>query len=63
MQTFWLALLGLLLSGYFVLGGYDLGVQLLHPFMKDRDAALGRVSKGSLRACGVAVIDKRRGLR
>ncbi|TMR95998.1 cytochrome d ubiquinol oxidase subunit II [Nonomuraea basaltis] len=44
MQTFWLALLGLLLSGYFVLGGYDLGVQLLHPFMKDRDAALGAMA-------------------
>ncbi|NUW35739.1 cytochrome d ubiquinol oxidase subunit II [Nonomuraea sp. SMC257] len=44
MQTFWLALLGLLLSGSFVLGGYDLGVQMLHPFMRDRDAALGAMA-------------------
>ncbi|MGN9841679.1 cytochrome d ubiquinol oxidase subunit II [Nonomuraea sp. H19] len=29
METIWLALLGLLLAGYFVLGGYDYGVQLL----------------------------------
>ncbi|MVO90730.1 cytochrome d ubiquinol oxidase subunit 2 [Streptomyces sp. p1417] len=30
LQTLWLALLGLLLAGYFVLGGYDYGVQMLH---------------------------------
>ncbi|NUP00820.1 MAG: cytochrome d ubiquinol oxidase subunit II, partial [Nonomuraea sp.] len=29
METIWLALLGLLLAGYFVLGGYDYGVQVL----------------------------------
>ncbi|CAM5246248.1 cytochrome bd oxidase subunit II [Streptomyces spiroverticillatus] len=34
LETLWLALLGLLLSGYFVLGGYDLGVQMLHPFLR-----------------------------
>ncbi|GAA2277247.1 cytochrome d ubiquinol oxidase subunit II [Nonomuraea roseoviolacea subsp. roseoviolacea] len=44
MQTFWLALLGLLLSGYFALGGYDLGVQMLHPFLKDRDATLAAMA-------------------
>lgn len=33
LEIVWLALLGLLLAGYFVLGGYDYGVQLLHPFL------------------------------
>ncbi|MDX3233120.1 cytochrome d ubiquinol oxidase subunit II [Streptomyces sp. ME19-01-6] len=33
LETLWLALLGLLLAGYFVLGGYDYGVQMLHPFL------------------------------
>ncbi|MGW0910002.1 cytochrome d ubiquinol oxidase subunit II [Streptomyces sp. NPDC002853] len=37
LETAWLALLGLLLAGYFVLGGYDYGVQMLHPFLGDRD--------------------------
>ncbi|GII02787.1 cytochrome d ubiquinol oxidase subunit II [Planobispora takensis] len=36
METIWLALLGLLLTGYFVLGGYDYGVQMLHgPLARD----------------------------
>ncbi|MFI8951441.1 cytochrome d ubiquinol oxidase subunit II [Streptomyces sp. NPDC053750] len=40
LETFWLALLGLLLAGYFVLGGYDYGVQMLHPFLRgDRETA------------------------
>ncbi|MGW3206102.1 cytochrome d ubiquinol oxidase subunit II [Streptomyces sp. NPDC001135] len=34
LETLWLALLGLLLAGYFVLGGYDYGVQMLHPVLK-----------------------------
>ncbi|MBO8193906.1 cytochrome d ubiquinol oxidase subunit II [Streptomyces oryzae] len=33
LESLWLALLGLLLAGYFVLGGYDYGVQMLHPFL------------------------------
>lgn len=33
MLTFWLVLLGLLLAGYFVLGGYDYGAQMLHPLL------------------------------
>ncbi|MEV7193596.1 cytochrome d ubiquinol oxidase subunit II [Streptomyces sp. NPDC093510] len=33
LETAWLALLGLLLAGYFVLGGYDYGAQMLHPFL------------------------------
>lgn len=37
LETLWLALLGLLLAGYFVLGGYDYGVQMLHPFLGGRD--------------------------
>lgn len=36
LETAWLALLGLLLAGYFVLGGYDYGVQMLHPFLGGR---------------------------
>ncbi|MFJ2770627.1 cytochrome d ubiquinol oxidase subunit II [Streptomyces sp. NPDC087300] len=35
LETLWLALLGLLLAGYFVLGGYDYGVQMLHPYLGD----------------------------
>ncbi|GHE09565.1 cytochrome d ubiquinol oxidase subunit II [Streptomyces alanosinicus] len=34
LETLWLGLLGLLLAGYFVLGGYDYGVQMLHPFLR-----------------------------
>ncbi|MFC5722711.1 cytochrome d ubiquinol oxidase subunit II [Streptomyces gamaensis] len=30
LESVWLAVLGLLLAGYFVLGGYDYGVQMLH---------------------------------
>jgi cytochrome d ubiquinol oxidase subunit II len=37
LETLWLGLLGLLLAGYFVLGGYDCGVQMLHPFLHARD--------------------------
>ncbi|MFF1305824.1 cytochrome d ubiquinol oxidase subunit II [Streptomyces sp. NPDC058307] len=37
LETLWLGLLGLLLAGYFVLGGYDYGVQMLHPFLGARD--------------------------
>ncbi|MEU7646508.1 cytochrome d ubiquinol oxidase subunit II [Streptomyces huasconensis] len=33
LETTWLCLLGLLLAGYFVLGGYDYGAQMLHPFL------------------------------
>ncbi|MFI0975450.1 cytochrome d ubiquinol oxidase subunit II [Streptomyces sp. NPDC021093] len=33
LETLWLALLGLLLGGYFVLGGYDYGAQMLHPLL------------------------------
>lgn len=39
LETLWLALLGLLLAGYFVLGGYDYGVQMLHPFLGRGEAA------------------------
>jgi cytochrome d ubiquinol oxidase subunit II len=39
LETLWLGLLGLLLAGYFVLGGYDYGVQMLHPLLRaDPDA-------------------------
>ncbi|GGS14720.1 cytochrome bd oxidase subunit II [Streptomyces aureoverticillatus] len=37
LETLWLALLGLLLAGYFVLGGYDYGAQMLHPFLGHRE--------------------------
>ncbi|MBI5623306.1 MAG: cytochrome d ubiquinol oxidase subunit II [Elusimicrobia bacterium] len=35
LQTFWFCVLGLLLAGYAVLDGYDLGVGLLYPLAKD----------------------------
>ncbi|MFH9132973.1 cytochrome d ubiquinol oxidase subunit II [Streptomyces sp. NPDC017524] len=37
LETVWLVLLGLLLAGYFVLGGYDYGAQMLHPLLGGRD--------------------------
>ncbi len=37
LETLWLALLGLLLAGYFVLGGYDYGAQMLSPFLGPAD--------------------------
>ncbi|MGW6060474.1 cytochrome d ubiquinol oxidase subunit II [Streptomyces sp. NPDC055189] len=42
LETAWLALLGLLLAGYFVLGGYDYGVQMIHPFLGSRDGREGK---------------------
>lgn len=45
LEIFWLALLGFLLAGYFVLGGYDYGVQMLQPIVgrneRGRRSALG----------------------
>ncbi|MEU6676200.1 cytochrome d ubiquinol oxidase subunit II [Streptomyces sp. NPDC046925] len=46
LETAWLALLGLLLAGYFVLGGYDYGVQMLHPFLGGRDGESDRDGDG-----------------
>lgn len=43
----WYALLGLLLGGYFVLGGYDYGVQMLRPVLAD-DRGAGRSTLGAL---------------
>ncbi|MEV8314847.1 cytochrome d ubiquinol oxidase subunit II [Streptomyces sp. NPDC059900] len=45
LETAWLALLGLLLAGYFVLGGYDYGVQMLHPFLLGQDGRESRESR------------------
>ncbi|WPO75471.1 MULTISPECIES: cytochrome d ubiquinol oxidase subunit II [unclassified Streptomyces] len=50
LETLWLALLGLLLAGYFVLGGYDYGAQMLHPF-------LGRDGQEEKRTSGNAALD------
>ncbi|MFF1375084.1 cytochrome d ubiquinol oxidase subunit II [Streptomyces sp. NPDC058308] len=50
LETVWLALLGLLLAGYFVLGGYDYGAQMLHPF-------LGRDGAEEKRTSGNAALD------
>ncbi|MGV9883837.1 cytochrome d ubiquinol oxidase subunit II [Streptomyces sp. NPDC003006] len=45
-EILWLALLGLLLAGYFVLGGYDYGVQMLHPSLggREQNAALDAIA-------------------
>jgi cytochrome d ubiquinol oxidase subunit II len=53
LEILWLALLGLLLAGYFVLGGYDYGVQMLHPFL-GREV---RDSRGGERAGGNGALD------
>ncbi|MGH7244200.1 MAG: cytochrome d ubiquinol oxidase subunit II [Phycisphaerales bacterium] len=35
LQLFWFVLLGVLLAGYAILDGFDLGVGILHPFARD----------------------------
>ncbi|MFD0417390.1 cytochrome d ubiquinol oxidase subunit II [Streptomyces sp. NPDC127108] len=47
LETAWLALLGLLLAGYFVLGGYDYGVQMLHPLLGGRESGGPQVGERS----------------
>nr|WP_052478671.1 cytochrome d ubiquinol oxidase subunit II [Kibdelosporangium sp. MJ126-NF4]CEL19899.1 Cytochrome d ubiquinol oxidase subunit II [Kibdelosporangium sp. MJ126-NF4]CTQ97123.1 Cytochrome d ubiquinol oxidase subunit II (EC 1.10.3.-) [Kibdelosporangium sp. MJ126-NF4] len=47
LQMVWLVLMGLVLSGYFVLGGYDYGTQLLYPFV-GRDERGRRVVRAAL---------------
>ncbi|MBM7168779.1 cytochrome d ubiquinol oxidase subunit II [Streptomyces sp. G44] len=47
LETLWLALLGLLLAGYFVLGGYDYGAQMLHPFLGRRDGHEEKPTSGN----------------
>ncbi|MFJ9113217.1 cytochrome d ubiquinol oxidase subunit II [Streptomyces sp. NPDC102283] len=46
LETVWLVLLGLLLAGYFVLGGYDYGVQMLHPLLGGREGRDGQGGRG-----------------
>ncbi|PXX58675.1 cytochrome d ubiquinol oxidase subunit II [Nocardia tenerifensis] len=46
-QIVWLVLLGLMLSGYFVLAGYDYGTQMLYSLV-GRDASTRRVTRGAL---------------
>lgn len=48
-QTLWFVLLGVLLAGYAVLDGFDLGVGLVHPFQKnDHDRRLAINAIGPL---------------
>ncbi|MCX4601129.1 cytochrome d ubiquinol oxidase subunit II [Streptomyces anulatus] len=54
LETVWLVLLGLLLAGYFVLGGYDYGAQMLHPLLRGRD---GQDSRAAGRTGGNAALD------
>lgn len=60
LETVWLVLLGLLLAGYFVLGGYDYGVQMLHPLLGGRDGQgdrAGRDGQEAARSGGNAALD------
>ena len=60
LEIAWLALLGLLLGGYFMLGGYDYGVQMLHPFLGGRSGQDGQGGRGSQqeeRTSGNAALD------
>ncbi|WP_329344847.1 cytochrome d ubiquinol oxidase subunit II (plasmid) [Streptomyces sp. NBC_00663] len=45
LEIAWLGLLGLMLAGYFVLGGYDYGAQMLHPFLRDGSEEEARAEK------------------
>ncbi|MEV4893483.1 cytochrome d ubiquinol oxidase subunit II, partial [Nonomuraea sp. NPDC055795] len=47
MDMLWLAILGFLLTGYFILGGYDYGVQLALPFT-GRDESARRQTLAAL---------------
>ncbi|GAA2801781.1 cytochrome d ubiquinol oxidase subunit II [Saccharopolyspora taberi] len=47
LETAWLALLGFLLCGYFALGGYDYGVQMLQPIV-GRDGSGRKAMLGAL---------------
>ncbi|GGV25426.1 cytochrome c oxidase assembly protein [Streptomyces longisporoflavus] len=57
LETAWLALLGLLLAGYFVLGGYDYGVQMLHPFLGGREGKGKEKETGQGGGGGSAALD------
>ncbi|MCL2332439.1 MAG: cytochrome d ubiquinol oxidase subunit II [Actinomycetia bacterium] len=48
LQTLWFILIGVLLVGYFVLDGFDLGVGILYPFLgkTEKEKAMMRVSVG-----------------
>jgi len=48
LQTLWFILIGVLLVGYFVLDGFDLGVGILYPFLgkTEKEKAIMRVSVG-----------------
>ncbi len=46
LHVFWFVMLGILLAGYAILDGFDLGVGVLHPFLKndhDRRVALNSI--------------------
>src|SRR5690606_21988562 len=46
LHVFWFVMLGVLLAGYAILDGFDLGVGILHPFLKsdhDRRVALNSI--------------------
>lgn len=48
LQGVWFALIGILIAGYFILDGFDLGIGVLYPFLgkNDRDKALLRRAVG-----------------
>lgn len=49
LHVFWFGMLGILLAGYAILDGFDLGVGILHPFLKnDHDRRIALNSIGPL---------------
>jgi cytochrome d ubiquinol oxidase subunit II len=50
LQTLWFILIGVIITGYFLLDGFDLGIGILYPFIAktEREKAILRVSVGPL---------------
>ena len=50
LNTIWFFLLGILLTGYAILDGFELGVGILHPFLRedsDRRVLLNSIGFGT----------------
>ena len=54
-HVFWFFMLGILLAGYAVLDGFDLGVGVLHPFVRGAAVAADRSGAGVGLGLGLAI--------
>ena len=67
LETAWFLLVGVLLAGYAILDGFDLGVGMLHPFVAkddtERRKVINAIAPGLGRQRGLAAARRRRHLR